>query len=474
MNMLSTMRAQVVTMLLAALAACLFPLSAAAAGSIGHDHPLLSRYPGSKIVAYEAKDYEIFAFARKGGWKWRTGKLTWIVYQVPADNSTLQVFRNYQAALADGGFGADYTCELEACGRNFLHTLIGAAQRTAGEWEEFIVGSGRYIAASRTVVGGTTWVSILVHQRDQAGTVAIREAIVEPAEPRAVDVHAEFETNFPGSRRFGGLYRKYDEVTVPTAEASDGKLGDVLKLEGEVLWKVYALPLRVAGYEAIMGYGHALRDAGFETVFFCGRGCGRGFMRGSLTLSRGVVRDGDHWIDESEVYLLMRRDSAQGSVYMGLWTYRQPNGYDAVRAVRVRTKPLPLGLIKVSADAMAKQLRKVGKVELNGIYFDVDRATVRADSGPVLDEIVRMLEANRDMALYVDGHTDSQGADDYNLDLSRRRAAAVVAALTGDRGIDPGRLQARGFGESKPVASNETERGRARNRRVELVLQTQS
>lgn len=71
--------------------------------------------------------------------------------------------------------------------------------------------------------------------------------------------------------------------------------------------------------------------------------------------------------------------------------------------------------------------------------------------------------------MFVDGHTDDQGSDDYNLDLSQRRARAVVNALINDHGIDAGRLEARGLGETVPVDSNESDSGRAMNRRVELV-----
>jgi outer membrane protein OmpA-like peptidoglycan-associated protein len=107
------------------------------------------------------------------------------------------------------------------------------------------------------------------------------------------------------------------------------------------------------------------------------------------------------------------------------------------------------------------------KLVLRGVTFDFDKATLRSDARPVLDEAAKALAARPTMRVVVEGHTDAKGTDAYNLRLSERRAQAVVAYLV-KAGIASDRLEARGLGESQPVADNETEDGRARNRRVEL------
>jgi OOP family OmpA-OmpF porin len=107
------------------------------------------------------------------------------------------------------------------------------------------------------------------------------------------------------------------------------------------------------------------------------------------------------------------------------------------------------------------------KIILRGVNFDFDKATIRADAADVLDEAGRILREQRDVRISVDGHTDALGTDAYNQSLSERRARAVLEYLT-RLGIDGSRLSPRGYGESRPVASNETEEGRAQNRRVEL------
>ena len=107
------------------------------------------------------------------------------------------------------------------------------------------------------------------------------------------------------------------------------------------------------------------------------------------------------------------------------------------------------------------------KIVLRGVNFDFDKATIRPDAAEILDEAARILNGEPDVRVSVDGHTDARGTDEYNQRLSERRADAVVNQLT-RLGVSASRLQPQGYGESRPVASNDTEEGRAQNRRVEL------
>jgi len=102
-----------------------------------------------------------------------------------------------------------------------------------------------------------------------------------------------------------------------------------------------------------------------------------------------------------------------------------------------------------------------------GVNFDVDSDRLRADAEPALQQILEALEARPGVAVTVEGHTDSDASDEYNLDLSQRRTASVVAWLV-ERGVDGGRLTALGVGEAQPIADNETAAGKAANRRVEI------
>jgi len=110
------------------------------------------------------------------------------------------------------------------------------------------------------------------------------------------------------------------------------------------------------------------------------------------------------------------------------------------------------------------------KIVLRGVNFDFDKANIRPDATPILKEAANILKDNAALKVAVEGHTDAKGSDDYNLKLSMRRATAVKAFLV-QEGVAEGRLSTRGLGESQPVASNETDDGRAQNRRVELKVQ---
>lgn len=126
--------------------------------------------------------------------------------------------------------------------------------------------------------------------------------------------------------------------------------------------------------------------------------------------------------------------------------------------------------VVVSSEQIAKAMGEEGKVVFYGIYFDTDKATLKAESAPTLAEMAKWLKANASAKVFIVGHTDMQGAVERNQKLSRDRAAAVIAALTKDHEIKADRLAADGVGPLAPVASNTDEAGRAKNRRVEMVL----
>jgi outer membrane protein OmpA-like peptidoglycan-associated protein len=126
--------------------------------------------------------------------------------------------------------------------------------------------------------------------------------------------------------------------------------------------------------------------------------------------------------------------------------------------------------IVVSADQIKKSIADTGKVVFYGIYFDTDKATLKAESDPTLAEMAKFLKANAALKVFIVGHTDMQGSVERNQKLSQDRAAAVVAALAGKHGIAKERLAAEGVGPLAPVAANDAEAGRAKNRRVEMVL----
>lgn len=117
---------------------------------------------------------------------------------------------------------------------------------------------------------------------------------------------------------------------------------------------------------------------------------------------------------------------------------------------------------------LAQALKKDCRVTLLGVLFDFDKATLKAESDAVLARAREAIVANPGLALEVQGHTDAVGQDGYNQKLSEARAQSVMAWLTA-KGVPPAQLGAKGYGKSQPVASNDSDDGRARNRRVDLA-----
>jgi len=127
--------------------------------------------------------------------------------------------------------------------------------------------------------------------------------------------------------------------------------------------------------------------------------------------------------------------------------------------------------ITANADAMNNDINSSGHVSVYGIFFDSGKSEIKPESDSALVQISMLLKNNSSLKLYVVGHTDNVGTIDSNLKLSKERADAVVNSLTAKYGILADRLKAYGVASLTPVASNDTEEGKAKNRRVELVKQ---
>ena len=125
--------------------------------------------------------------------------------------------------------------------------------------------------------------------------------------------------------------------------------------------------------------------------------------------------------------------------------------------------------IVVDAKSMMNEINSEGRVALYGIYFDFDKSDVKPESDPTLKEISKLLSENPKLKLYVVGHTDNVGDFSYNMKLSLSRADAVVKTLVSKYNVDKNRLTSAGVGPLAPVTSNDTEEGKAKNRRVELI-----
>jgi OOP family OmpA-OmpF porin len=175
-----------------------------------------------------------------------------------------------------------------------------------------------------------------------------------------------------------------------------------------------------------------------------------------------IMADGDHL----KMYLGERRvANAPNAVFP-----RSDSLFVAVGSAAEK-HPILIGPIKVAAGGrdLYDHLARDGRVATQGILFASGSARIRPESTPTLAEIGQMLQEHPDLRLSIEGHTDSDGDDAFNQDLSERRAAAVKDYLVAQLNVDQGRLETAGFGESRPVADNASPEGKQQNRRVELV-----
>lgn len=322
--------------------ACLALVSTGAAAQDvagGRDHPLISRYAGAVLNSQQVEEYVELEIVRaekpapSTGRRYGErvgGRLTSTNYLAPAKRTALEVFRNYEKALAAGGFTVLFKCELAAC----------------------------------------------VEDRD---------------------------------RRLTGQH---------------GYSGDVIA---------------------------------------------RRFLDNKWSKKAASVE----WTDSPSYFLSAQLRRAAGDVYLALWVTPGYAGDDeaAVFQFVLEAKPADTGMVKVDAAALGKGLAGEGRIALYGIHFDTAQATVKPESKPQLEEMAKLLRQQPALRVFIVGHTDNQGGFDANMALSRRRAEAVVAVLVKDHKIDAKRLAAQGAANIAPVASNGSEAGRGRNRRVELVAQ---
>jgi outer membrane protein OmpA-like peptidoglycan-associated protein len=167
--------------------------------------------------------------------------------------------------------------------------------------------------------------------------------------------------------------------------------------------------------------------------------------------------------DDYNVYLELVRGDARAWIHVHCFS-----GGESYDLTVVEEKAMTQQVM-ASAATMVADIQRTGKVAVYGILFDTDQALIKPESEPTLQEIAQLLEENTDLELFVVGHTDATGSFDHNMELSRDRAAAVVEALVSRYGIDRSRLEPHGIGPLAPVASNASEDGRGKNRRVELV-----
>lgn len=271
-------------------------------------------------------------------------------------------------------------------------------------------------------------------------------------------------SRYPGSTINEYRQKAFDEYELPLSPVVEGKYEKTQHLEGKVTAIYYTTQEGRSALEIYRNYTSALKNGGFQTLFACDKTCGDGPPSGAFPLDDAF---GNYSVAR---YLAAKLSRDAGDVYVALWVYDSSFDLKTFLAV-VEVKPMETGLVTVNAASLASDITRTGHASVYGIYFDTGKADVKPESDATLKEIAKLLQQDAKLKLYVVGHTDNVGMLASNMDLSKRRGDAVVAALATKYGVPGARLSAQGDGPTAPVSSNDTEEGRAKNRRVELVKQ---
>jgi outer membrane protein OmpA-like peptidoglycan-associated protein len=274
------------------------------------------------------------------------------------------------------------------------------------------------------------------------------------------------------------------------------KADNTLQLEGAYTRLIYIVPEGRSPLEVMRNYQQEIKSSGGEILAECknedcgGRLAGNdfggneqsllmilypkervtapAFSNGECASNIGVAEQhytvGKLAKDGDEAVIAVLAYAVEDDLYCKAF-----NGRTLVMVLVLENKVREQKMMTVSAAEMQSAIASTGRIALYGIFFDFDKVDVKPESKPALDEIAKLLTDNPDLKVLIVGHTDNVGKFDYNIKLSERRAKAVVEALKRDYGVDGARLRPAGVGMMAPTATNDTEDGRAKNRRVELV-----
>lgn len=268
---------------------------------------------------------------------------------------------------------------------------------------------------------------------------------------------------YEGAKAINKDVKEFDEYTAFTGVDVQTGAPTGPSLEGKVTKIVYKNPKDRSTLEQIRNYEAALKKEGAEIIHSCNQDkyeCVEKYAQGALGKHSGISAISN----TAGRYIIGKLNREDSTAYIAVAV-----GPSFTNIHVVEVQAMDEGMVKVNAEALGKGIDADGYVIVEGIYFDTDKATLKPESTPALQEIAKLMASRPTLNVYVVGHTDMQGALAHNMQLSESRAKSVVAALTNEHKIAAARLEGHGVGPLSPQSSNSSDSGRGLNRRVVLV-----
>ena len=277
--------------------------------------------------------------------------------------------------------------------------------------------------------------------------------------------------------------RDFDTMVVPLGKMTrfdfgtkEAEFEKSTAVEGKVTRISYRVPdPERSSLEVFRNYETSLTDAGWEILW---KASGKAQFGNPFSHLYESLRDNDQLFTYSDAqahFLTAKKANVTALLFVTKYEYGLHRGIELqkgdpiIQLDVIEEKAMEQKMVLVTAGEMEKQIRASGKVALYGIHFDFNKSEIKPESEQAIVEIGRLLKDNQALRLLVVGHTDNAGSFEFNKDLSARRAAAVVEALTSRHEVPAARLMPVGVAFAAPLATNASEEGRALNRRVELV-----
>jgi len=283
-------------------------------------------------------------------------------------------------------------------------------------------------------------------------------------------------SRYQGSYIRGYHVKDFVQASLPLSSMKYSELREreklnLLPVSGKATFIQYRAQHGTSQYQVIQNYLQALKKNNFDILYSCSgkKDCGDGLNNYSPFMKHSSSDKAWFSCKEANAALITARLKMASSRSLYLFYCIVGSPWTMISQTVIEEKSIETGLVTITADEIKKSIESKGKVAIYGIYFNTNSHQIKAESKQSLTEIAKFLKDNPKLNLYVVGHTDSQGKESLNQQLSQKRGESVVEALTIQHGISADRLIARGVGALVPVSTNHDTVGRQLNRRVELV-----